>query len=980
MNRWAKVLIAALFIVFCFALVGQTPATVAEPSLKALIVTGQSNPWHNWEISSPILKQLLEQTALFKVDTATAPPGNEGIENFKPDFAVYDVVVLDYDGYDRQGWSEQTKTEFVEYVKSGGGVVVYHSANNSFPKWKQYNEIIGLGGWGGRNEKSGPMVRWREGKVVFDNSPGNAGSHGPAHPFQVVNRSSNHPITRDLPQKWMHAKDELYGELRGPAKNLTVLATAYSDPAGGGTGEHEPVLFTINYGKGRVFHTTLSHAKEPPLPAMECVGFIVTFQRGAEWAATGEVTQKVPEDFPTATEVRMRKGFKPPSPAPATPQLQALDELLGEIATYEFGQSRENLTKLTDIIRESYDSAQLLKQFEKRLLEFLRSDATLASKQFICRRLSIIGTEEAVPTLAAMLTQPETSDIALYALERIPGTAVDKALRNVLDKTSGKVKVGIINSLGERGDEAAAIPLSGILSDTDKEVAQAAAAALGKIAGPTAAAELGNALRQASGDWRVVLADAYLACADKFATSENKNAAMAIYKKLYTPAESAPIRSAALAGIVAATPEPEEAAKLLVDVLKGNEPAMQAVAISLVRRIPGTKATQAVVAELPNLSARGQVQLLSALADRGDSAALPAVVTAAKAEDEAIRIAALKAMASLGDASTVIPLAQTAAVTEGAERRTARESLYRLSSSGVNETIVEHIPQADPKVKVELIRSIGQRNIREALQALMKTAQDPDYNVRLESIKVLKDIAKPEHIPALVDTLIKTKSETELREAEKTVLSVARKSAGEGTTAVLKAIDSVKDVSVRCALLRILGGLGDSRALVVLRTALEDDNGQVQTAAIRALGDWPNAEPIADLLKVAQTSDEERHQVLALRGYVRLIGLDSDRSNEETIKMYGRAMSLAAKEGEKKLVLAGLANTKGIESLEMAAAHLDDKALQQEAGAAVVRIAESTFASNPDKTKAALKKVLKTTKSNSLHEQARKLINKINPP
>jgi hypothetical protein len=163
----------------------------------------------------------------------------------------------------------------------------------------------------------------------------------------------------------------------------------------------------------------------------------------------------------------------------------------------------------------------------------------------------------------------------------------------------------------------------------------------------------------------------------------------------------------------------------------------------------------------------------------------------------------------------------------------------------------------------------------------------------------------------------------------------------------------------------------------VLRTALKDGNGEVQTAATRALSDWPNAEPIADLLKVAQTSDNETHRALALRGYVRLIGLDSNRSAKETIKMYSQAMKLAANADEKKMVLSALANIKGIESLEMAAAYLDNEALQEEAGAAVVKIAESTLKSNPDKTKAVLEKVLKTTKSNSLREQAQELINKI---
>jgi type 1 glutamine amidotransferase len=181
---------------------------------------------------------------------------------------------------------------------------VVHAANNSFPEWKEYNEMIGLGGWGGRNEKSGPYVRFKDGKFVRDNSPGGGGSHGSQHPFQVVVRNDSHPITAGLPSAWLHAPDELYDRLRGPADNLTILATAYSDPGTGGTGEHEPMIMTVGYGKGRVFHTPMGHSPD----AMRCVGFIVTLQRGSEWAATGKVTQTtIPEDFPMPNQVSVRK-------------------------------------------------------------------------------------------------------------------------------------------------------------------------------------------------------------------------------------------------------------------------------------------------------------------------------------------------------------------------------------------------------------------------------------------------------------------------------------------------------------------------------------------------------------------------------------------------------------------------------------------------------------------------------------------------
>jgi len=270
----------------------------AAPPHKALIVTGQNG--HNWQETTPILKTVLEQTGLFTVDVATSPPKGQDMSGFKPNFADYDVVVSNYQGDD---WPKQTQDALLKYVKEGGGLVIYHFACAAFPKWKQYNEMTGLGGWGGRNEKHGPYVRWRDGKIVRDTSPGRGGGHGPQQPFQLVVREPNHPITNGLPEKFMHVPDELYGWLRGPAKNLSVLATAFAPKEKGGSGEHEPLLFTVQYGKGRVFQNALGHAGEH----LKSVAFIATFQRGAEWAATGKVTQKVPADFPTAEKASVRQ-------------------------------------------------------------------------------------------------------------------------------------------------------------------------------------------------------------------------------------------------------------------------------------------------------------------------------------------------------------------------------------------------------------------------------------------------------------------------------------------------------------------------------------------------------------------------------------------------------------------------------------------------------------------------------------------------
>ena len=270
----------------------------AAPPMKALIVDGQNG--HDWKGTTPVLKQLLAETGLFSVDVATSPPKGEDMIGFKPDFAAYHVVVSNYQGDD---WPEATQKALVDYVKGGGGLVIYHFACAAFPKWKDYNEMIGVGGWGGRNEKDGPMLRWRDGKIVRDMTPHRGGGHGPMQPFQLVIRKPDHPITKGLPQKFAHCPDELYGWLRGPAKNLTVLATAFAPKDKGGSDEHEPLLFTVAYGKGRVFQNALGHtAKE-----LGSVAFIVPFQRGAEWAATGKVTQEIPDDFPGPDEPSMRE-------------------------------------------------------------------------------------------------------------------------------------------------------------------------------------------------------------------------------------------------------------------------------------------------------------------------------------------------------------------------------------------------------------------------------------------------------------------------------------------------------------------------------------------------------------------------------------------------------------------------------------------------------------------------------------------------
>jgi uncharacterized protein len=267
-------------------------ADADKPKLKALILDGQNN--HKWEITTPVLRHALESSGAFSVAISTSPPKGapkDAWASWSPKFADFDVVVSNYNG---ESWPEPVRLALDAYVKKGGGFVSVHAANNAFGDWPEYNRMIGVGGWGGRDESSGPWLYVKDGQLYRDQRPGKGGAHGPQHEFIVEVQTPNHPITQGLPTRWLHAQDELYSHLRGPAENVTILTASVSDL----NGEKEPNLMVIDYGKGRVFHTTLGHADY----SMLCRGFYETLQRGTEWAATGAClrTGDLPDDFPSA--------------------------------------------------------------------------------------------------------------------------------------------------------------------------------------------------------------------------------------------------------------------------------------------------------------------------------------------------------------------------------------------------------------------------------------------------------------------------------------------------------------------------------------------------------------------------------------------------------------------------------------------------------------------------------------------------------
>ncbi|HOP59428.1 MAG TPA: ThuA domain-containing protein [Bacteroidales bacterium] len=379
---------------------------------KTLIITGQGE--HNWEYSSSALQQIFDEAELFKAEILNTPAKGEDMSTFKPDFSKYQLVVLDYNG---DSWSDETKASFVDYVRNGGGLVVYHPSVQAFPDWPEYNEMIGLGGFNGRDETSGPLVYYgMDGVVVDDTTKGPAGAVEERADFEVRIQVNDHPVTQGLPVRWMQANDVMLTNLRGPAKELQILATnsprmMYWRRPGAQPPKYFPVLMAINYGNGRVFNTVLGNVDDGSGVAMQSVGFIATLLRGAEWAASGSVTQEVPFDFPTAAGPVIRTGFK----------AVTLEEAFDRIGSYETGSSSTKY--MTFIRRQITDAAgdeKTLLDLEKKMVNVLKdANATADAKKLILRELSWMGTDYCIDAINSLSSDPELQEMVDFALTRL---------------------------------------------------------------------------------------------------------------------------------------------------------------------------------------------------------------------------------------------------------------------------------------------------------------------------------------------------------------------------------------------------------------------------------------------------------------------------------------------------------------------------------------------------------------------------------
>ena len=871
MNRLIIVLIA--YFVMC--------AGAFSAPIKAMILDGQNN--HDWKATTPVLKKQLLDAKKFVVDVVTSPGEDESLADFNPKFSKYDVVVLNYNG---KLWNKNTRENFVDYVQSGGRVVVVHAANNPFAKWEEYNEIIGIGGWGGRNKRSGPYCYVVDGKLVHDHeSDGPGGGHEGYGEFVVINRQPNHPVLKGMPEQWLQP-DELYNFLRGPGKNMEVLATAYSaSPRDkGGSGRHEPMIMTLSYGKGVIFHTTLGHN----VGSMKSKGFQAIFTRGTEWAATGKVTIPLPRRIP-----------KVQSAAEALGDLSELDSYVAfDAVLTEIGQAAGNAVELKKI------ESILIKHLKNSKTSFLGLQAT-------CNALGVAGTQRAVPALATLLAKDaKHASIAAIALETIGGAKATEALHAELTKRRGFNEVRIIHALGARRDVASVDILFSLCTDEDAAVRNAAIKALSSIASTKALANL-NALPDSDAKIRSILNCAYTL----FEEGEEKVAATVFTQLHNDPKLPVSLRTAVLRGMLMA--DPKSGMELVWTLLEDE--TSSAAAMNVLASVPGSKAlADDIVGHFDGLSHSAQLSLVTILGEMGEASALSKVLSIAQSSNGALKGASIKSLGQLpGNKASVRYLVGEAVSTNSEFSAAAHTALVTTPGKTAIELIADGIRHEGP-FQSTFIQVAADRNMVMVNPDLLNVAKSSKAAIQVDAYDALSVLAGEEEYSTLINHALNSQGEVQSA-AVNAVIHAGRKIQNDKkrlTPLETQLSKSLKD-NQRIALLPVLTDIGGADVLSLVDEHARHKSNYVQQAAFRELGRWKSAEAIDTILALA---DEIKDSSIRRQLMVAFSGLLSESKNvpdEKKIVQYRKALSIGLDVDGKRALLKSLSNVKDGGALEL---------------------------------------------------------------
>lgn len=852
----------------------------------------------------------------------------------RPEFDTFDAIAmdnttlrlpllpLDVRGMDAAQKAEadardgRARQRFLDFVRNGKGLVGIHAATDCLSDWAEYGELIG-GYFDGHP--------WSENVRVKLDDPG-------------------HPLLAAFNGQPFDVADEIY-QFRAPysRERLRVLLSLDAgaiDMSKKGIKRQDKdfaVAWIREYGKGRVFYFSLGHRHEIfwNAPILRC------YLDGIQYAL-GDLAA----DAKPSTNLSREEIDRSRSTGIAT----GLQNMLRDLATYTLDQGPGIPDQLERLVSDTFApgaAAQRAALADGLATIAANPRATPDARALACRHLALIGTEHVVSTLAPLLTDDAMADWARHALTGIRGPAADRALIAALPRASGPNRIGIVGLLGARRVADAIPALASLLSRGDDTAAAVnAAESIGHIGGSAAESALTKARAgKHPPAVNAAIDRALLEIAETARSSGDRACATQVYARLSADATvAAHIRAAAFYG--ATMLKGESGATDAVNALRGDDVERARAAARLVTDLPGQTIVQATADALPALQPVSQSLALDALAKRGERSALPAVMSLLAAQDDSVRLAALRAIGRLGDASTVERVVAVASdeARDRAERDAARETLASMSGPGVDEALIARMQAAKGSAKSEYAKALGTRKARVAFPALIAAAGDSDAALAREARKALGQLAQPADLGALVALLVEAPDAVAIDQVQAIIVATAQQAdtAQMKTVAILAALAGHPGDNARCGLLTALGKIGDPTGQPSLISALGDASASIRRAAIKALADsWPDAGPILALRDASRNDADEGNRVLALRGYARMLAMPTQRPMRETLALYREALELAKGKQEKCALIAGLGKLAHPDALQFVKPYFNDPDARTEAFVAALAITDN---------------------------------------
>jgi len=622
------------------------------------------------------------------------------------------------------------------------------------------------------------------------------------------------------------------------------------------------------------------------------------------------------------------------------------DEMTGAIAQFNEGDSRVVISTLARRLREA--PAHLRPALEKRLIALLEGKCTADGKAQVCRLLRDWGSEACVPTLAELIRDPTAGTVALDALQAKPGRQATEYLLCTLDRAAPATAIAIMSALGERRDDAAVAPLYAIAGTASGQLADAALAALARIGSrPASDALIRLSESKTKSD---ACAHALLECAERFRRDGALADAARLYGRLLSESGEPAIRIAAMRGL--ALSEPEKGVKIVIDALKGEDAALRQAAAAMAASMEGAQVTRAFCDALPALKPYDKITVLHALSKRGDRLAVPAIVAEARGGRETVRPVALRTLGVLGDESHLALLVEAATDADESVAAAADQALATLRGPVIDGAMMSSVLTAPPAEQCVLIRSLTERNMPEAVPLFFHLANHEDPEIRREALRAMGQLADGHYLAAVLTLLAGNGDEAERGRIARAAKSIAGRAqnANERTSALLGAWHTASD-AVRPDILHLLGQFGGTPALEAVSEALGSDNGEIRKAAVRALAAWPDASAAELLADIAEDAEDAAERILALRGYIVVIGKPGTHSPAETLALYEKALAMAERSEEKRRILSGIATVPDLGTLDVIAACWADEDLTTEAQTAFLQAAKLVGGMQQDATR-----------------------------